>query len=139
MKKTLLILIAGFAAILPTQNLHALAAKDSRLIAVFLTAQDCEISKGLAPKFESLKTQFGQEPVLFVTLDHSTAADRNQSAMLAQALDMDEVYNQQNRESGVLILLDTASEKEAARITPEMTDEQAKETVTQLLAAPQAQ
>lgn len=138
MKKTILILLAGFSIILPAQNLHALAPKDSRLIALFLTAQDCEISKGLAPKFEALKKLFAQEPVLFVTLNHSTASDRNQSALLAQALDMDEVYAQQNRESGVLILLDAASEKEAARITPEMTDEQAKETVTQLLAAPKA-
>ncbi len=134
MKKTLFALTLALASLFPINSAHALAPKDSRLVAVFFYAQDCEPSKGLSTKFDALKAQFSQEPVLFVTFDHSTAAARNQSAMLAQTMDLDEVYTNENRESGTIILIDSANEKEIGRITPEMTEDQAKETVQNFLA-----
>jgi len=138
MKKTLFALTLTLASLLPIKYANALTPKDSRLVAVFFYSQDCELSKGLAPKFDALKAQFSQEPVLFATFDHSTAASRNQSAMLAQTMDLDEVYANENRESGTVILIDSANEKEIGRITPEMTEEQAKETIQKFLAQPVA-
>jgi len=139
MKKTTPILAAALAALLTATSLQALAPKDSKAAVLFFVSQDCGASKALAPKFEALKNRFGQDPVLFVELDHTTAAGRNQSAMLAQALDMDEIYSQQNRESGVLIIVDSASEKEAARIAPEASEEEAAGAINQILSAPAAQ
>jgi thiol-disulfide isomerase/thioredoxin len=63
------------------------------LIVARFHADWCGACKQLAPKFDSLKRAAGDEPVLFVTLDLTSAGSRRQAGLLAGALGIDEAWD----------------------------------------------
>ena len=66
--------------------------------------------------FTDLRNKFDGQPVLFVTLDLTNVSTRNQSELLASALGLKSVYNQ-NSGTGFILLIDPTTHKVIKKLT----------------------
>ncbi len=92
------------------------AASTPRLVAVQIRADWCALSPVVAPIFADLLTQYGHEPVLFVTQDITDDVRRGQAELLAESLGIPLVLSQPF-ESGMIKLIDRESNALLASIT----------------------
>ncbi len=76
-----------------------------RIVAVKFHADWCRRSPVVAPIFDELTEKYGNQPVIFVTLDITSDATREQARMLASSLGIDWVY-EKPYVSGVIKLID---------------------------------
>jgi len=86
------------------------------LVAVQIHADWCARSPAVAPIFAELLTQYGNEPVLFVTLDITDDVRRGQAELLAESLGIPQAFDQPF-ESGMIKLIDRESNALLASIT----------------------
>ncbi len=86
------------------------------LVAVQIHADWCSRSPAVAPIFADLLTQYGNEPVLFVTLDITDDVRRGQAELLAESLGIPQAFDQPF-ESGMIKLIDRESNTLLASIT----------------------
>ncbi len=86
------------------------------LVAVQIHADWCSRSPAVAPIFADLLTQYGNEPVLFVTLDITDDVRRGQAELLVASLGIPQAL-EQPFESGMIKLIDRESNTLLASIT----------------------
>ena len=91
-------------------------ASTPSLVAVQIHADWCSRSPAVAPIFADLLTQYGNEPVLFVTLDITDDVRRGQAELLAESLGIPQAFDQPF-ESGMIKLIDRESNALLASIT----------------------
>jgi len=96
-------------------NTQVVASTPS-LVAVRIHADWCSRSPAVAPIFADLLTQYGNEPVLFVTLDITDDVRRGQAELLAESLGIPQAFDQPF-ESGMIKLIDRESNTLLASIT----------------------
>ncbi|TDJ38896.1 MAG: hypothetical protein E2O54_11985 [Gammaproteobacteria bacterium] len=92
------------------------AASTPSLVAVQIRADWCALSPVVAPIFADLLTQYGNEPILFVTLDITDDVRRGQAELLAESLGIRRVLGQPF-EPGMIKLIDRESNSLLASIT----------------------
>ena len=88
-----------------------------RLIAVKFWHATCPACAEIAPRYAGVQDVFVDEPVLFVTFDMSTEASRAQSRLLADALGLGELYDDEFGATGFVVLVDAATRREIGRLT----------------------
>ncbi len=86
------------------------------LIAVQIHADWCARSPEVAPIFADLLTEYGNEPILFVTLDITDDVRRGQAELLAESLGIPQAFDQPF-ESGMIKLIDRRNDTLLASIT----------------------
>lgn len=91
------------------------------LIIVRFHADWCRPCKQLALNFDSLKRAAAEEPVLFVTLDLTTAESRRQAGLLAGALGLDEAWDTNAMKTGQAMIVCGRS-KEVIALVPAAED-----------------
>lgn len=84
------------------ENRQPPAAK-FQLVAVRIHADRCGRCQKLAPVFAKLQTEFKDQPVLFLTFDHSSKGSRKQAEMLSEFLGLKTVFKK-HRYTGVIIV-----------------------------------
>jgi thiol-disulfide isomerase/thioredoxin len=87
-----------------------------RLVAVQIHADWCARSPEVAPIFAELLTQYGNEPVLFVTLDITDDVRREQAKLLSANLGIPQAFDEPFQ-SGMIKLIDRESHRTLAAIT----------------------
>ncbi len=75
------------------------------LIIARFHADWCGACKQLAPKFDSLKRAAADQPVLFVTLDLTSAESRRQAGLLAGALGLDKAWDRSGMQTGQAMIV----------------------------------
>lgn len=78
---------------------------DANLVVVRIHADWCARSPEIAPLFAEVSRKFGNQPVLFVTLDITDDQRRKEAEQMARALGIESVLHQPF-ESGMLKLID---------------------------------
>ncbi len=86
------------------------------LVAVQIHADWCARSPEVAPIFTDLLTEYGNEPVLFVTLDITDDVRRGQAELLAESLGIPQAFDPPF-ESGMIKLIDRRNDTLLASIT----------------------
>lgn len=76
------------------------------VIAVRIHADWCGACKKLAPVYSELKGRTNDQPILFVTLDMTDEATRQQAEYLAGVLGLDRLWFKQAKKTGSVVLLD---------------------------------
>lgn len=106
MKKFILLSSVLFAMFASTTFSYAQTAPPTLIVAKF-HADWCGKCKGL-PTMSDLENKFKDENVLFVVLDMTNKSTKHQSELLASALGITSVY-EQNNSTGFLAVIDTKS------------------------------
>ena len=86
------------------------------LVAVQIHADWCARSPEVAPIFTDLLTEYGNEPVLFLTLDITDDVRRGQAELLAASLGVSQAFDPPF-ESGMIKLIDRRNDTLLASIT----------------------
>ena len=124
----LLVFSAGFAVSQVTGALGGLGSSDNAegialvehpdLVAVNIEADWCLRSPIIAPLFAELVHEYGDRPILFVTMDITDDQARQQSQYLASNLEISGVFDAPF-ESGMIKLIDRSQGKILATLTSE--------------------
>ena len=88
------------------------------LVAVQIQADWCRRTPIVAPLFKELTSKYGNQPILFVTLDITDETKRKQARLLASNLGIDRVFDEPF-ESGMIKLLDRDQKKVLMILTEE--------------------
>jgi len=92
-------------------------AQPERIAALFY-ADWCGSCKVLDPKVKEARAELAEDTkTLFVTFDLTDEATRAQSAMLAEALGLDTVYEAHAPKTGYLLVLDAAHKSVLHKVT----------------------
>ncbi|MHC4141074.1 MAG: thioredoxin domain-containing protein [Planctomycetota bacterium] len=75
------------------------------LIVARFHADWCGACKQLAPKFDALQRAAADQPVLFVTLDLTSAGSRRQAGLLAGALGLDKAWERSALKTGQALIV----------------------------------
>ena len=121
--------IAGVSALLIlTLALGALglrAPQDARptmhdegpeIIAIKFHADWCGYCKAMGPVFDELQAKYDQQPVLFVVFDQTREFNRRQSQYLADALGLEDVWDEHGGKTGFVLLIDAKTNKIIERL-----------------------
>ena len=113
----LLALIAGIGTRLSGTGGAGLPSQDGpKLVAVQIHADWCPRSPEVAPVFADLLSQYGNEPILFVSLDITDEVRRGQAELLAESLGVPGAFEEPFG-SGMIKLIDRESQALIATIT----------------------
>lgn len=112
-------------------QVFALESSQPKILGVMFYADYCGSCKVLDPKVESVQSELSEAPVLFVKLDHSNDQTSKQAAMLATSMQIGEIYRDQQKASGFMLLVDSDSKKILGKITREMSKAEIKEAIMQ--------
>jgi thiol-disulfide isomerase/thioredoxin len=107
--------IAGRAWLMP-QHSQQQTVTAPRLVAVQIHADWCPRSPEVAPVFAELLTEYGNEPVLFVTLDITDEVRREQAELLSANLGIPQAFDEPFG-SGMIKLIDRESHVVLAAVT----------------------
>ncbi len=81
-----------------------------KLIALKFHADWCGSCKAMGPVFSDLQNKLDGKPVLFYQLDFTNNTTKHQAYLMASALDVDSVVNE-NPGTGFILLIDAKSKK----------------------------
>ena len=115
--------VTGFVGM---QTVEAAEAEEPKVIGLMFYSDSCGSCKTLDPKVKTASKDYAEQPILFVTFDHSNDTTKNQSALLASALDMEKVYGAQKKASGFLLLVDPKSGEVISKLTKTMSEDDIK-------------
>lgn len=101
---------------LPAAQVAAVDPSTPRLVAVQIHADWCARSPEVAPIFAELLTEYGNEPVLFVTLDITDDVKREQAKLLSVNLGIPLAF-EEPFQSGMIKLIDRDDATLLAAIT----------------------
>lgn len=132
MKTRLTLLLAACAALTPF-TLSAMEPAAPKAYGLLFYSDTCGSCKVLDPKIEAVKADYLGKPLLFVRFDHSNAATSNQAALLADAIELEQVYSDQEKKSGYMLLVDADSKEVVGKLTRDLTEEQIKEELDKAL------
>lgn len=116
---TLLILtlaFAGFGLSAPQDSSPTMQDDGPEIIAVKFHADWCGSCKAMGPVFEELQAKYDQQPVLFVVFDQTREFNRRQSQYLADALDLEDVWDEHGGKTGFVLLIDAETKKVIERL-----------------------
>ena len=120
MAATLAVVALGLGTLgrgsLPSSGATNAALAAPRLVAVQIHADWCARSPEVAPIFADLLTAYGNEPILFVTLDITDDVRREQAKLLSAALGIPQALDEPF-ESGMIKLIDRESHSLLAAVT----------------------
>ena len=97
-------------------HLQAADVPTPKLIAVKHHGDWCGSCKKMGTTFTDLRNKFDGQPILFVTLDLTNVSTRNQSELLASALGLKTVY-QNNPGTGFILLINPQTQKVVKKLT----------------------
>ena len=113
----------GWNAWLPQTASTEVSPAVPRLVAVQIRADWCPRTPEVGPVFAKLVTRYGSEPLLFVTLDITDDARREQAELLSANLGIPQALEQPFG-SGIIKLIDREDHRVLAAVTrPEQLDE----------------
>lgn len=94
-------------------------AKKSIVYAVLMYADWCGSCKTLDPKITQAREIDGldEKNILFVTLDLTNETTSHQAAMMAEALDITELYENNAGKTGFMMLINSETGEQISRIT----------------------
>lgn len=87
-----------------------------KLIAVKHHGDWCGSCKKMGTTFTDLRNKFDGQPILFVTLDLTNVSTRNQSELLASALGLKSIY-QNNPGTGFILLINPQTHQVVKKLT----------------------
>lgn len=112
--------VLSCAALLLAAGLSPLAAAQApALVVAKFHADWCGACRAMGDVATDLANKHDGQPVLFVTFDLTNATTRHQSEMRAAALGLGTLFDANRDKTGFLVLIDTASRTEVARLTRE--------------------
>ncbi|MEM1223508.1 MAG: thioredoxin domain-containing protein, partial [Verrucomicrobiota bacterium] len=103
------------------------------VLALMFYSESCGSCKILDPKVKAVKENYLTKPILFATFDHSNPASINQAALLAEGLDVEKIYNAQQKASGFMLIIDAESNEILAKLNREMSEAEIKASLDQAL------
>lgn len=106
--------ILMFFAYAPQSN--ASETPSPKLIAVKHHGDWCGSCKKMGSVFTDLRNKFDGQPILFVELDLTNVSTRNQAELLASALGLKSIYNE-NPGTGFILLIDPKTHKVVQKLT----------------------
>ena len=94
-------------------------AKKSIVYAVLMYADWCGSCKTLDPKITQAREKDGldEKNILFVTLDLTNETTSHQAAMMAEALNITELYESNAGKTGFMMLINSETGEQISRIT----------------------
>ena len=101
------LLVLGAVAVGPDaeESTKTPGVEQPDLIVARFHADWCGACKELAPKFDALKRAAADQPVLFVTLDLTSAGSRRQAGLLAGALGLDKAWDRSGMKTGQAMIV----------------------------------
>jgi len=89
------------------------------IYAIQMHADWCGACKALDPKVEQarLDAQLDMKDVLFITLDLTNETTQAQSAMMAAALGISDIYNRNTGKTGFMLIINSATGQKIDRLT----------------------
>jgi len=111
-----------FIGLLGLTQAHALETAQPEVVGLMFYSDTCGSCKILDPKIESVKKDYTTKPILFATLDHSNEGSKNQAALLAEALGLNEIYAAQEKASGFMLLINPQSGEVITKLTRDMSE-----------------
>lgn len=112
-----LVLAMGLTARADDENAEA---QGPELVAVKFHADWCGSCKKMGPVFGDLSSKLDAEPVLFVELDLTTSAQRDQANYLMQVMGAEEAWSEHGPKTGFILLLDPGDMTVAGKLTADM-------------------
>ncbi len=109
-------------------------ADDPKAVALLFYADWCGSCEVLDPKLDEAKAAVADEPVLFVTLDHTDEATSRQAAMLVNAMGLREVYAPHAGRTGFVLLVDRKTNETITRITRDSSEDEIEATLRSAVA-----
>lgn len=106
---------------------------EPKVVGLMFFADTCASCKVLDPKIQAVKGEFVEQPILFATFDHSNDGTKAQSAMLAAALGVGDIYAAQEKASGFLVLVDAKTKQPVGKLTRDMSEEDIKAEINKAL------
>jgi len=92
---------------------------DAKVIAVKFHADWCGYCKAMGPVFEELQAKHDQEPVLYIEFDQTREFGKRQSAYMADAMGLDEVWAEHGGKTGFVLLIDATTKRVMQRLSHE--------------------
>ncbi len=113
------LIVMGAVAVGPDSKQSSRTTRVDRpeLIVVRFHADWCRPCKQLALNVDLLKRAAAEKPILFVTLDLTTAESRRQAGLLAGALGLDEAWNTNAMTTGRAMIVSGRSKEVIATVT----------------------
>ncbi len=102
----------------PVPASDSAGALTPNLVAVVIQADWCARTPDVAPIFENMTAEYGNQPILFVTLDITDETGRQQARYMAANLGISSVYDDPF-ESGMVKLIDRQDGRVLAVLTGE--------------------
>jgi thiol-disulfide isomerase/thioredoxin len=101
------LLVLGAVAVGPDvdEKSKTPGVEQPHLIVARFHADWCGACKQLTPKFEALQRAAADQPVLFVTLDLTSAQSRRQAGLLAGALELDKAWARSAMKTGQALIV----------------------------------
>lgn len=87
--------------------------------AVLFYADWCGSCKVIDPKLKEARESLDEGPALFVTFDMTDDKTKNQTALLASAIGLQKLYQENEGRTGFLLVIDAESKEVVDRITTE--------------------
>jgi len=88
-----------------------------QIIAVKFHADWCGYCKQMGSVFEEMQAKYDQQPVLYVTFDHTREFNRTQSRYMAHALDLDRIWKEHGGKTGFILLIDAETHEVVEKLT----------------------
>lgn len=96
------------------------ASAAPELVVVKFHADWCGSCKAMGDTFEDLTSKLDSEPVLFVELDQTTTAGREQAGYLMNAMGGGEVWDEFGGKTGFILIINPADMSVVGKLTKDM-------------------
>jgi thiol-disulfide isomerase/thioredoxin len=106
-----------------------------RVVAVKFWHEQCPGCRKLDPEYTSVMERMRDEPVVFLTFDMSSERSRARSAAVAQALGLQELYEERMGMFGFVVLVDRETHALLGEITAKHDADEMVEAIDEALAS----
>ena len=100
------------------------------VIAIDFYADWCGFCQQMADDREQIREQLAEQPVLFLTFDHTTEHDVQKSAYHAGMLGLDDIWSTHGGKTGRMIVIDPETGQQIAKLNHENDLDDMKSTIT---------